>query len=385
MSFLAGISFLNIITFHYNYIFTIQYNTAYPNTTQNNTTKYNATHYTEVERKNSDKKEEELTQYGYYKAVNMSKYSIPSTADVEELYGNKIIIEGLGQCSAYRKNVISKKRYIASAGLFNTGTNLLFKLLQRNCYIPERYNTSSFSSQNITDDLFDCETEKCNKRKSQFNKAIGMRDTVPWWKHGKVEWRDSSSSDHLNALPVVMIKDPVHWMSSMCRNPYTANFYRDSQCPVLDTTGNPLSRKYNLRLVNVSTPKYKGKRYSYMYDSLVDMWNTYYHEWMNVSFPNLIVRYEDLLFHPEEVITQVCTCSGGVMRDDFRALMTPAKKHGKGVMGKRNGIGRTDSNIAAIMYGTKEIRKSVLNRKDKQYTRDHLEQSIMHHFQYPQP
>lgn len=364
-----------------------------------------------INKKDNEKQTDELTRNGYYKPVDMSKYSMPAKAEVEELYGNKIRIEGLDKCSSYRKNVIGNRRYIAAAGLFNTGTNLLFKLLQRNCYIPERWpdnTTTPFSSPNIKDKLFDCETGKCKKLKSQFNKDTGMRDTVPWWKHGKVEWRDNPPSgpnfkqsyfaktgpgedyDKINALPIVMIKDPVNWMSSMCRNPYSANFYhrRSSQCPSFDNT-NPAdeltSPKHNLRLIRVSTPRHKGKKYSYMYNSLVDMWNKYYGEWMHASFPNLIVRYEDLLFHPEEVITQVCECGGGVMRDEFQELVGPAKKHGKGIMGRRDKESRTDSNIAAIVYGTKEIRNSVLNSKDRHYTRDNLDRSIMHHFRYPNP
>jgi hypothetical protein len=53
------------------------------------------------------------------------------------------------------------------------------------------------------------------------------------------------------------------------------------------------------------------------YTSLVDMWNVWYKDWHDVSFPRLMVRFEDLLFHAEDVVSQVCACGGGEDRSLF--------------------------------------------------------------------
>jgi len=62
--------------------------------------------------------------------------------------------------------------------------------------------------------------------------------------------------------------------------------------------------------------------------SLVGLWNDWYGQWMDVPFPRLIVRFEDLLFHAEAVVGQVCTCGGGVMHTgaNFRYIEKSAKK-----------------------------------------------------------
>ena len=53
---------------------------------------------------------------------------LPTPQQWEALYGKDIVIRGEETCEQYRKLVEPKNRYFAAAGMFNTGTNLLFKL-----------------------------------------------------------------------------------------------------------------------------------------------------------------------------------------------------------------------------------------------------------------
>ena len=38
-----------------------------------------------------------------------------------------------------------------------------------------------------------------------------------------------------HVLPVMMVKDPLTWMKSMCRHPYASRFkYNSKDCPLID-------------------------------------------------------------------------------------------------------------------------------------------------------
>ena len=62
---------------------------------------------------------------------------LPTWDDVVEMYGEEPIIEGLDTCKEYRTNVDAADRMIGPAGMFNTGTNLLWQLLKTNCWIEQ--------------------------------------------------------------------------------------------------------------------------------------------------------------------------------------------------------------------------------------------------------
>jgi hypothetical protein len=95
------------------------------------------------------------------------------------------IVLGMETCEAYRNNVPLGERYTGPAGMFNTGTNALTHHLSHNI------------------------------------ETIGNVWQIPWGKH-RMEWRRlnhvASGMEKRNqtaALPVVVIRDPYHWMQSM--------------------------------------------------------------------------------------------------------------------------------------------------------------------------
>ena len=68
---------------------------------------------------------------------------LPTWNDIVSMYGDKPVIHGLETCEAYRDTVKPEKRMLGPAGMFNTGTNLLFELMKVNCDIKEaRYAPS---------------------------------------------------------------------------------------------------------------------------------------------------------------------------------------------------------------------------------------------------
>lgn len=62
---------------------------------------------------------------------------LPTWEDIVSMYGDKPIISGLETCEAYRENVRPEDRMTGPAGMFNTGTNLLYELMKVNCDIKE--------------------------------------------------------------------------------------------------------------------------------------------------------------------------------------------------------------------------------------------------------
>ena len=220
-----------------------------------------------------------------------------------------------------------------------------------------------------------------------------MRAQVPWGKHTPVRLRGINHAisggdiPHENVFPVLVIKDPYTWMQSMCRHEYSADWYHPStHCPNLVPV--EAQEKYRLRKEgkqNSSIPvdvSY-SKRNVVNYDSLVDLWNTWYGDWMNSTFPFMAIRFEDLLFRPQEVIEKMCHCVTGEMVHDKKTgdgkgfqFMSESAKQGQAHKGS-NGL-----LVALTRYGNKDLRKAKFLEEDIEYARNNLNSKLMEMFQY---
>ena len=118
---------------------------------------------------------------------NNSNITLPSWSSLQTLYGDldQPIIIGLETCAMYQQQVPPSQRYTAVAGMFNTGTNAMEFHLRTN--IP----------------------------------AVRHTWQVPWGKHRMPFVRLShvapgmDQENQQQVLPIVMIRDPFHWMQSM--------------------------------------------------------------------------------------------------------------------------------------------------------------------------
>lgn len=119
--------------------------------------------------------------------VMIDNLTLPTWPFLQSLYGDmKVpIVLGMERCSTYRDAVPQHERYTAVAGMFNTGTNAMEHHLKHN--------------------------------------LVNMRSTwqVPWGKHRMPFVRLShyanglEKQDQTKVMPVVVIRDPFHWMQSM--------------------------------------------------------------------------------------------------------------------------------------------------------------------------
>ena len=147
-------------------------------------------------------------------------------------------------------------------------------------------------------------------------------------KHTDLAFRDQHSTEHAQTinkddiLPVVTIRNVWTWMQSMCHNPYTARWPHATQCPNL--------QQQHGQWNNVTVTYGAGKQ---SYQSLLHLWNDWYTAYLETSsFPRLMIRIEDLVFHTKATIDQVCQCVGGQLRTDqpFRYVQESAKKDSPG-------------------------------------------------------
>ena len=175
-------------------------------------------------------------------------------------------------------------------------------------------------------------------------------------------------------LPAVTIRDPLVWLQSMCRHEYAAHWKHDKEhCPNFEIS------EENPDLSN----EVHYAEFTRHHDSILHLWNDYYNEYLNVPFHRLIVRFEDLIFFPEQVTETVCKCAGGSMNLNgvFKYVVDSAKK-GAAAHGKV----RTGYVDAIIKYGSAKNRyKGYKTVQDLQYITDHVDPNLMNIFHYLYP
>lgn len=282
---------------------------------------------------------------------------LPTWDSVVSMYGEKPVITGLETCAPYRKAVKAEDRMIGPAGMFNTGTNLLYELMKVNCDIKEA------------------------RRKFREPKRNGMRWQVPWGKHNpptthrfkniaKAWGKGIKQGDF---FPVVLIKDPYTWMGSQCRHKYATFWgHDDEHCP------NLVRWKITDALVP-SEVRVKFALQMVMFNSLLDVWNKWYQEWEAQKFPHITTRFEDLLFHGEEVTRVACECVGGVFAKEFQYVEDSAKK-AVGVHTGANGLVK-----AMLHYGDPTKRLTGFTDRDRIYASKIVDNELMKKYGYPTP
>jgi len=208
---------------------------------------------------------------------------------------------GLDECAAYRDAVPLEQRKPGIVGHFNTGTNLLSKLFGKNCKMGKAMQRS----------------------------PLFFIWQVPWGKHNPANFRGMndngarfsmnkpdtlSITKHVNVttvLPIHLIKDPLTWMQSTVAHPYTLRMLHTDtkdRSVKLPPTLYPVSKTKNF-VGYVNEPKFE--RTTRDSESLAHLWNDWNRAHMDVSYPTLVVRYEDLLFETERVVRAICGCVGG--------------------------------------------------------------------------
>jgi hypothetical protein len=111
---------------------------------------------------------------------------------------------------------------------------------------------------------------------------------------------------------------------------------------------------------------------------LIHLWNEYYEQYLLKShdFPLVVIRFEDLLFHAKDVVTEVCLCAGGTMESTF-SYVTESAKGGDGVHEGSSGL-----TAAMILYGNATKRREPYLERDLAYSKETLSPQLMEIFNY---
>ena len=287
--------------------------------------------------------------------------SLPTWSQIESLIGKKPIFRGLETCETFRQNVPPLSRMLGSAGMFNSGTNLVTRLMKENCVIPERFN-------------------KWGPNGSK--ESYGIRWQCPWGKHTPANFKNNHTApkneetikDH--CLPIVTVRNPFDWMVSMCNIPYTAR-WPHKICPHLVTTS------ADGKKVPVGV-KVKLAEQWLNFDSLADLWNEFYAQYYrDFDYPYLIVRFEDLTFRQYDTTKTICECAGGVVkpRDMFKYIIKSAKQGpGHGKVSDRTGMVQ-----AWIKYGKPKPVKGGFSDEDYDAAIKFLSHEFMESMGYKPP
>jgi hypothetical protein len=276
--------------------------------------------------------------------------ALPYWAEVVSLYGEAPIVHGMETCEAYRASLswegIPVEPDPRIAGLFNSGTNEFADVLRLNV--------------------------KPVDRKQELHAPNGKHTPL-----SNKSWYQNESlrkGTPLIPFPIVVIRDPYRWMTSMCKRPYIAQWVQglNGHCPNLVPTD---VEKENEGYQNVTSTFQVIVPHPVVehYDSLADMWSSFYREYFDTNEPRLIIRYEDTLFHAEQVAQMVSKCLGVPFPDKFRFPMSPSKSTGDHV-----------SFLDALSkYGREDGRYGGLTDEDRDYAQNTLDPALMQAFQYP--
>jgi hypothetical protein len=106
------------------------------------------------------------------------------------------------------------------------------------------------------------------------------------------------------------------------------------------------------------------------HESLVHMWKDWYDDYFFATFPRLIVRLEDLTYHPRAVLQQVCDCAGGTLAANLSLVERSAIVGGDNIHGtNRTGL------LEAIYRHVHGNRTHGMTREDAEFARQVLEDS----------
>ncbi|KAK1742462.1 hypothetical protein QTG54_007027 [Skeletonema marinoi] len=284
--------------------------------------------------------------------------SLPTWSQIESIIGKKPVFRGLDTCETFRQTVPPLGRMLGSAGMFNSGTNLVTRLMKENCI------------------------QQIRSRWKQ--RRLWIRWQCPWGKHTPANFKNNHTApkneeiikDH--CLPIVTVRNPFDWMVSMC------NIHTQLDGLII---GYAPSRRMssNGKKVPVGV-KVKLAEQWLNFDSLANLWNEFYAQYYrDFEYPYLIVRFEDLTFRQYETTKTICECAGGVVKPQnmFKYIIKSAKQGpGHGKVSERTGMVE-----AWIKYGQPKQVKGGFSDEDYDAAIELLSHEFMESmgYKYPPP
>lgn len=185
-------------------------------------------------------------------------------------------------------------------------------------------------------------------------------------------------ASHRYILYTLHQKDPFSWMQSMCKSPYAAHWRHTAlHCPNLVPTDADRERFKDHEMVN-ETFRVKvifDKEQIFYWKSLVHLWSNWYRYYLEATYPRLMVRFEDMLFHGPVMMKKIAECVGAETPLEWKPQTKSAKGHGSG----------TDFLKAVQKTGDAAHRVMNLTPEDLQFAAENLDRQLLEIFRYQIP
>jgi len=109
--------------------------------------------------------------------------------------------------------------------------------------------------------------------------------------------------------------------------------------------------------------------------SLVHLWSDWYQYYYHATYPRLMVRFEDMLFHPKAVVQAIAECAGTQLSPNFRLQTGSSKTHGSG------------TTLLTAIEKTSDAKKRIhqMTNEDLQFAAKHLDKNLIKAFHYSIP
>ena len=120
-------------------------------------------------------------------------------------------------------------------------------------------------------------------------------------------------------------------MNSACRHPYFASWDSGNHCPyIIDKEGQTVKVTETYLTEFEDREDFETELTVHLqnreYKSLIDYWKEWNESYYNAAYPRLIIRYEDILFHMQDILPQVCECAGGKLNGTPHVPQSSAKQ-----------------------------------------------------------
>lgn len=238
----------------------------------------------------------------------MDEVSMDSFQDVSRVF----------QAEWSRRDAASEgpERSIHVLGLQDTGTNLLTSSLLLNFGPRLRYFDWSYK-ENAT---------------GNFGHGI--------WKHANICERANASKEHMemmrkeNVTALIMVREPLSWLQSLRKAPYELKDCVSGE----DWLQRPCTHP---------TPAgYRSGVPAQQFVSLPFIWTEWvsaYQSWAECGFAHaLIIKYEDMVERPQEVLVSVANHLGIEVPSYWRIMDIPSKTHGMS-LGRSEALNKIES------------------------------------------
>merc|ERR1712014_101398 len=117
----------------------------------------------------------------------------------------------------------------------------------------------------------------------------------------------------------------------------------------------------------------KGNHEGEEFQSLAHLWSDFIMEYMDATFPLLVVRYEDLLYDPVSLIGAICTCLGGKANEGEKFnILESAAKWGAG----HGDYGNNRSQVGRYERDAIRLRRELVE-EDRQLLRQAIDERIL--------